>query len=156
MRRMSRRIVQAQLDLFLERLATGLTVGGAAKAAGIARRTAYNRREADKEFAAAWDDAYEEGSDAIVDALVRRAMHGVPRKQYYQGVEIDGSEYREFSDALLLAAAKARRPEQFRERYDISQRIDLHVDHAAEILAARQRAGLPDGGPNAALPDPES
>lgn len=82
-------------DLFLDGLRKGLSVQGAADGAGIGRRTAYNWRAEQPEFAAAWDEAIESGTDALEDALLRRAL------------TIDTTA------AIFLL--KARRPAKYRE-----------------------------------------
>lgn len=61
-------------ETFIDALKTGLSIGGAAKQAGIDRSTAYRWRNEDDAFARAWDDAIEAGTDAIEDALTRRAL----------------------------------------------------------------------------------
>ena len=42
---------------FLTALAEGRSIGAAAELAGVGRRTVYDWREADPEFASAWTDA---------------------------------------------------------------------------------------------------
>ena len=58
---------------FLAILAEGGSVKLAAEKAKIGRRTAYEWREKDAAFAAAWDEAVEAGTDALEDEAVRRA-----------------------------------------------------------------------------------
>ena len=53
---------------FLEELRRGSTVGEAARAAGIGRRTAYDLRQRDETFAVDWADAIEEGTDHLIAA----------------------------------------------------------------------------------------
>ena len=77
----------------LQGLRAGLSVGGAAAAAGIARSTAYAWRDADEDFAAAWADAIEDGTDRLEDVAMQRAT--------------------EKSDRLILAILRARRPERW-------------------------------------------
>lgn len=83
---------------FLEELRRGSTVGEAARAAGIGRRTAYDLRQRDETFAVDWADAIEEGTDHLIAAARKRAIDG--------------------SDTLLMFLIKARRPE-FRESYKV-------------------------------------
>ena len=61
-------------DKFLAVLGRGSTVEIAARAAGKDRSTAYRRRQADKAFAEAWDQAIESGTDLIEQRLIERAM----------------------------------------------------------------------------------
>ncbi len=54
---------------FLDAIRKGLSVGTAAKAAGVRRRTPYTWRENDPEFAEAWAEAREDGLDLIEDQV---------------------------------------------------------------------------------------
>lgn len=67
---------EAERGKFLGELAEGWSVTRAAELAGIARQRAYELRQADPEFAKAWDDALEVGTDALRDELRRRAVEG--------------------------------------------------------------------------------
>ena len=60
--------------LFLEALATKLSVTTAAKAAGVDRVTAYRWRESDEAFAEAWDAAKESAIDTLETSLFERAV----------------------------------------------------------------------------------
>jgi transposase-like protein len=82
--------------LFLGALTEGASVTAACDRAVITRRTVYDWRKADSEFAAAWDDAIEAGTDALEDEALRRA--------------------KEKSDTLLIFLLKARRPEKYKDR----------------------------------------
>lgn len=80
---------------FLATLAKCGVVSEAARVARINRVTAYDAREVDLAFAAAWDDALEQAIDSLELAAVRRAKKS--------------------SDALLMFLLKARRPDTYRE-----------------------------------------
>ncbi|MCC6194750.1 MAG: hypothetical protein IT518_09820 [Burkholderiales bacterium] len=148
MRRLTTRArMESKRAIFLERLAEGRTIASACTAAGVGRTTVYAWREADTVFADAWDAAIEAGDDVIEDEIRRRAIEGVERKVFYQGEHID--TVRDYSDAMLALLAKARMPHRYRERYDVNQTIDVRIDHAAELLAARKRAGLVIDAPSA-------
>ena len=95
-------------------LSAGWSVTRAATLAGYTRSTACLYRAADPTFAVAWDDAYEAGSDWMEDELQRRSHDGWDEPVFYKG-EICG-HVRRFSDTLLLANVKARRPEKYRAR----------------------------------------
>jgi len=62
----------------------------------MGRQTAYDWRKEDPDFAAAWDDAYECGSDWYEDKLRSKAAAG--------------------DTACIIFALKSRRPDQYRER----------------------------------------
>ena len=109
---------------FLEVLAEGSTVEKAARMAGVHRTTAWRQRQADREFAEAWDQAIESGTDLLEEVALQRATSG-------------------HSDMLLLALLKARRPERFQER----QRLEhVRVDYrdAQEELERMARKVLED------------
>ncbi len=99
---------------FLAMLAEGGSVAAAAKQAKIGRRTAYEWRAADPEFATAWDEAIEVGTDALEDEAVRRARDGVDEPVYYQGEKC--GVVRRYSDTLLIFMLKARRRDKFADR----------------------------------------
>lgn len=133
---------RAMASRFLSLLAEGYSPTKAAQALGKHRTAFYNLRSRWPEFAAAWQTSLEASVDVLEDAAMTRAVHGVVRKQFFQGEVIPGSEYREYSDSLLLALLKARAPEAYRERYDINQRVDINIDSEQRIYAARARAGF--------------
>lgn len=83
-------------EAFLNALREGYSVAGACAASGVARRTAYDWRNADPIFCAAWEDAVEEGTDELEDEAVKRAKEG--------------------SDTLLIFMLKSRRPETYKDR----------------------------------------
>jgi hypothetical protein len=82
-------------EIFIDALKTGLSIGGAAKQAGVDRSTAYRWRDDDDDFARAWDDAIEAGTDALEDALTRRALT--------------------LSDKGAMFLLQARRPTKYRQ-----------------------------------------
>jgi hypothetical protein len=108
---------------FLDNLRKRPSVAFAAKAAGVGRRTVYEWRETDAEFAAQWDDAIE---DALDDA---------EKKAWDRGLTV--------SDTLLIFMLKAHRPEKFRERSQVDHR-DLTLE--SFILAAANGDGDPAKG----------
>jgi hypothetical protein len=71
--------------VFCAALASGAMVGEAAAEASINRATAYNWREADADFAAAWDEALQAGTEILEAEATRRAVHGVEEPVVYQG-----------------------------------------------------------------------
>jgi hypothetical protein len=110
---------------FLAKLAAGYSIAAACRAERIGRRTAYDWRERDEDFAKAWDAAIEEGSDILEDEARRRAHDGVT-KPVYQGGALVGV-VREYSDTLLIFLLKARRPQKFRDnvKVDVSGKLTL-------------------------------
>lgn len=95
-------------EAFLTVLADSCNVSEAARAAGVPRRTVYNWRADDTEFAAAWDEAVETASDALEQVARDRAMSGQ-------------------SDRMLEILLKAHRPDKFKERAAVEHTGDVHV-----------------------------
>jgi len=111
---------------FLAALAETANVLKSSEIARIARRTVYDWKSADSEFADAWERALDIGTDALEDEAVRRAHDGVDEPVFYQGKAC--GVVRKYSDTLLIFLLKGRRPEKYRDR----------PSHAT---------GVPDDGP---------
>jgi len=105
---------KAREKRFLAALARGVSIAGAAAEAGFSYGFAFKWRYADPDFAARWQEAYEQGTDALEDEARRRAMQGVETPVYFAGKKI--GELRKYSDALLMFLLRGRRPEKYRER----------------------------------------
>lgn len=115
-----RALTTNQRTRFLENLANTANVTVSCAAANFSRRTAYDHREADPEFSAAWDEAIETATDALEAEARRRALDGVLEPVVSQGriVMVDGEPLyiRKFSDSLMLAQLKAYRGERYKEK----------------------------------------
>ena len=94
-------------EVFCAALGDGLSVTAACRAAAIGRMTAYEWRGADADFARAWDEAIEAGTDLLEDVALRRAQLG--------------------SDTLVIFLLKARRPEKFKDRAQIDKTETINV-----------------------------
>lgn len=113
-------------------LAEGGNVTLAARAAGIERSTAYDRRNSNEAFAALWDDAMEQASDLLEAEARRRAYEGWDEPVYGRLPGRDAGEgeigvVRKYSDALMQTLLKGAKPEKYRERMDMrhSGKIDV-------------------------------
>jgi hypothetical protein len=118
-------VTDQQRDEFLAGLAAGKSIVSAAGNESL-RRKLYRMRDTDREFATAWADAWNEGTDALVHEARRRAVEGVPRRSY----DKDGNLIRDeivYSDALLMFQIKQRDP---------SYRDNVKIEHTGR-----------DGGP---------
>lgn len=91
---------------------TGI-VRRACDAVSITRQTAYNWRDDDPEFAAAWERALKIGVSALEDEAHRRAFEGTDEPVYYNGSEC--GSVRKYSDTLAIFLLKAHAPEKYRE-----------------------------------------
>lgn len=78
-------IKAATRKAFLDCLREKGNVTAAARLVGIDRATAYRWRDADADFAQAWDDAIEEAADLIELEAHRRAVSGIDEPVIYQG-----------------------------------------------------------------------
>jgi len=114
-RKIRREWTPARKKKFLEALAAGGTVALAVKAADMSRAAAYDLRNKAPDFDAAWNDAFETGTDLLEQEAERRAL-GWAETRY----AANGEAYEIFkcSDVLLIFMLKARRPEKFRERME--------------------------------------
>jgi hypothetical protein len=102
---------------FLEALATGTTITGAADSAGINRTLPYSWRKHDDAFDVAYKDALESGTDALRDEARRRAM-GIQKPVMFSGKQVVGADGEplftvEYSDVLLMFLLKSRAPAEF-------------------------------------------
>jgi hypothetical protein len=130
-------------EAFLATLAETGIVSAAASIAGITRARAYQVRKQDPGFALAWEGAEESAADALEAEAWRRAVDGVPEPLVSAGRVVrddDGQPLaiRRYSDNLLLALLKARRPERFKDRAVVEH--DIADGLADRLEAARQRA----------------
>jgi hypothetical protein len=144
-RRMANRIkfTDRAREKFLEVLRATCNVSEAARACGISRRTAYDHRDADPDFASAWDDAEQEAADALEREAWRRGVEGVDRPIMYQGQVVARS--REYSDRLLELLLKAHRPAKYKERVPSDYRlasgpVELLHEMTDDELIARLKA----------------
>jgi hypothetical protein len=136
---------------------TGI-VSRAAEAAGVGRTTVYEWQEHDDTFAQAFRQAEIRSTEVLETEARRRAVNGVEKQRRVfdsRGNLID--EYTEitYSDTLLIFLLKARAPEKYRDRHDITSGGDpitirvqyVDIDPAqAEFGTAR----LPAAGESAA------
>jgi hypothetical protein len=127
---------EARQRRFQEALADTGRVSAAA-VAGTSRTRVYELRKADQAFASAWQEAEEIAADRLEDEAGRRALEGVPELLVSGGKLVRDDEgnpitVRRYSDNLLLALLKAKRPPR-RER---SVRFQLPALHSAADAAA--------------------
>ncbi|MEM7780247.1 MAG: hypothetical protein AAF697_07660 [Pseudomonadota bacterium] len=106
---------------FLRTLATTQSVSAAAQSVGMGRQSAYKLRARldDAPFGAAWRAAIRGGHEALLEAALDRALHGVEVPHYWQGELVGTSRrYDERLTAMLLTSGllqSASRPRPFAE-----------------------------------------
>lgn len=80
-------------------------------AAGVTKRTVEKALQEDPDFAATVEDAMEKWADTLEREAYRRAVEGVEKGVYHQGVLV--ATERQFSDTLLSQMLKAHRKERY-------------------------------------------
>ena len=99
---------------FLEALKETCNVSKACELSGLARRSAYDWREEDPEFARDWQKALDIAADGLEEEAVRRARDGT-QKPVYQGGQLVGY-VQEYSDTLLIFLLKGAKPKKYSEK----------------------------------------
>lgn len=103
---------------FVEILGQTCNVTLACRQVGVARITAYERRQKDEDFAEAWDNAVEEAVDLLEAEARRRAYHGTQKPVFHKGKQCGAIQ--EYSDGLLMFLLKSHRPHKYRDRYEFT------------------------------------
>lgn len=106
-------------EKFLNRLRRTGNVSAAARAVGLSRSRAYEIRQRDAAFAAAWDDAEQEAVDLLESEARRRAAEGVEQPLVSGGRLVRGDDgkvvtVRRYNDRLLEFLLRAHRPDKFK------------------------------------------
>jgi hypothetical protein len=104
-------------DKVLAELAAGATVEAACKAGGVTSSIASTRRQRDREFAKAWDAALETGTDLVEEEMRRRIREGILVAEYRDSRK--ERPVRDLSDISLMLMLRSRRPETYRELFDL-------------------------------------
>ena len=97
---------------FIEALSKSGHVTLACRVTGIPKRTAYDRRKADPEFARRWEEAVEVAVSILEDEARRRAVEGTARLRFDGRGRLIQVE-RTYSDALLLLLLRAYFPKKY-------------------------------------------
>ena len=137
---------QAKLKArFLEIFADLGIVAVACRQAGVGRRTVYDWRKADPDFAAAYKDAEAEAVDNLEEEAVRRGRLGTTKvKETFELGELTKRETEQvYSDALLMFALKARDPERFRDNVKVNH---AGADGGALVITHIEAARPPADG----------
>lgn len=98
---------------------TALNVSEAARTCGIAPATAYRWRHTDPTFSIEWDEARDEGIDALEAEARRRAFKGSERPVFHKGDQC--GVILDYSDALAMFLLKGYRRSVFGD----ASKIDL-------------------------------
>lgn len=140
---------------FLAAMAESGNVRLSCEAAGIGRTVAYQLRAADETFAADWGHAQDEAADLLEEEARRRALQGVQRLKFHNGVMItvpvpsaDGTPLlgvdgqpvmvpyveHEYSDTLAIFLLKGAKPEKYRERNETKHTgaVSIKVEYGTD------------------------
>ena len=117
---------------FLEAFRETGTLGGAAEKTHVGRGSHYRWLQQDPEYAAEFKDANEESADELEQEARRRALDGVDEPVFYRGERV--GSIRRYSDQMLMLLLMAKRPEQFRERVDVTSKVDHGLVIDPEIM----------------------
>jgi hypothetical protein len=119
------------IEAFLIYLRKGYVPKRAAEEVGISRGTAFLWRKKDPEFAAAWEEAVDEGTDLLEEAILKRARDGYDRPIFQGGVFV-GQE-RVYSDSLAAMMLQGRRPQYRRQQHDMNVNVTGNVNHSIDF-----------------------
>lgn len=127
---------------FLRVLGATHSVSAAARAVGVSRQSAYRLRARQKgaPFDLGWEAAVQSGYDALHQAALERALHGVEVPVYHKG-ELVGSR-RAFDERLTVFLLSARNRHYQPRGYWQAQSRDLWAGRLEELIE-RVRLGLP-------------
>lgn len=138
------------VDVFLRELReTGLERTAAA-AAGTTLKQVRGLAETNEEFKYALEDALERATDVLELEARRRAVDGVEKGVYYQGVRMDTEVV--YSDALLTTLLKAKRA-AFADKTHV---VGSGRDGAIEIVVRQFGAPAPAPTPTGEVIDVEA
>lgn len=141
---------------FLEVFAEHGIISHAADAVGIDRNSVYYWQEHDDQFAAAFAQAEIHATEVLESVARRRAVDGVDKQRRVydsRGNLIDEYTETTYSDTLMIFLLKARAPEKYRDRHDITTGgqplqhatadIDQAIDRRLAELATRDEGPIP-------------
>jgi hypothetical protein len=107
---------------FLQQFARYGNLGYSAALVQVHRNTVYGWLETDEAFSAAFHQAEAAAVEVLEQEAWRRAVEGSPyeRTSYWHGEPVGTDRKTEYSDALMTLLLRARAPEKYREKLDVS------------------------------------
>ena len=97
---------------FLDALAECPNAKAAARVAGVGRATVYQRREADADFAKAWDSALKLGFESLHEVAWKVAVNGVKEPVLYRGKVV--AHTTRYNTALMIYLLRVHGTPEFR------------------------------------------
>jgi hypothetical protein len=143
------RWTKPKMAAFLRELAATHNVAAAAKAVGMSRHSCYRLRARLKgePFDIAWETAFLHGYDALAQAALERALHGVEVPHFHKGELIHVSRKYDERLTVYLLAARTSRGAQKLSRYSAAR--EFWSESWDKLLARIEE------GPALWTPDPE-
>lgn len=130
---------------FLEAFRRHGNVSWACRETGTERRTIYKWQEHDAEFDLAFHQAEIDATETMEAEAYRRAVEGTDKPVYQGGVMV--GTVREYSDTLLIFMLKARSPEKYRDRIDVTTgAVQTEAQRIAEKFGKTVDEVLRDAG----------
>lgn len=129
------RFTRSQRAAFLARLADTANVSASCAAAGISRHVAYALKRRDAAFAAQWEEALQIALDGLESEIIRRAIEGTAKEQFFQGQSV--GTVVTYSDALAMFLLKSKRPEVYGDLKAVSQATAQEDDAAYDSALQR-------------------
>ena len=126
---------QQQSD-FLAVFAEVVSVLRACKKTKVARSSIYDWLKKEPAFKAQFDEACELALAALEDEAVRRAFEGTNKPVYQSGKKV--GTIREYSDTLMIFILKARAPEKYKERQELTGKNGAPLNQTVVVK-------MPDG-----------
>jgi hypothetical protein len=123
-------------DDFLTIFGEVVSVSRAAKKARVHRSTIYDWINKDAAFKIKFEAACQVALGALEDEAVRRAFEGT-KKPVYQGGKKVGM-LTEYSDTLMIVLLKARAPEKYKERQELTGKNGTPLNQTVVVK-------MPDG-----------
>lgn len=112
------KLTQDKLSAFITVLANTGRVDKACEAIDISRYTAYQWRDTNSDFAAAWEKAKRISASHLEDEAHRRAVDGVTQEIYDKDGNVVSTRTT-YSDTLLTFLLKANDPEKFSDKTEV-------------------------------------
>ncbi len=111
---------------FLEIYAKNGNIRKSSDLMGIGSMTVRVAMKRDPEFREQVNLAYQDYADTIEEEARRRAVDGIPRNKYFRDQLLETET--EYSDRLLEMLLKGAKPERYRDRVDVSGKIETTID----------------------------
>lgn len=139
----------AWIEPFLEALAENNNISDVCRQLEIPRRTVYDRKLNDPEFAKRFAAALEVSGEMLEAAALSRALDGWLEPVVHQG-QLTGKYVRKYDNNLLMRMLAARNP-RYRQNsgLELSGKLDVEKMTDAELAAeiARLQKKLADADP---------